>query len=530
MTDVKLLPLGGCNTIGGSKILLEFDGSRVLLDFGINYSQLNRYYEEFLKPRTTAGLMDHVVMGLIPNVRNLLRDDLVPDDFKLTGPKIGKVDAVLISHAHMDHCGDLGFLRGDIPMACSALTASIVKATQDSSKTEIGKDGLYAIPRECTEKRGTSIIKTKRDEMPGRDLCILQGGVDNSLKGFIRLSPSIEMAKDPNRCKKPCPGNIQKGIQTVDVKAYPVDHSIKGATAFSIGTSQGNVIYTGDLRLHGLAADKTKEFISKARSPRPYALIIEGTRAGRRSDSEPDSESSSEQKVLDTAKELVSSMTGDLVIADFGPRNIERLEIFKEVSDEHGRRLVITTKDAYMLNAMHSADRDTPLPGDDLLIYDGPKGSDEKWEQWIMGKYEDHVIKPSQVRDSPGEYVLSFSFFDIKHLVDLNPARGHYIHSSSEAYNEEQEIDFRRLAEWLRRFNITWYGFDFIDNKPVFTDEHRALHASGHASGDDLEYIVRELNPEKLIPVHTESPEWFREKFEDEYQVILPENGKSIDL
>src|SRR3989304_694864 len=58
------------------------------------------------------------------------------------------VDAVLASHAHVDHTGYISFLREDIPVYASATTAFIAKAMQDSSMADFEKEACYLSPRE----------------------------------------------------------------------------------------------------------------------------------------------------------------------------------------------------------------------------------------------------------------------------------------------------------------------------------------------------------------------------------------------
>jgi ribonuclease J len=137
-------------------------------------------------------------------------------------------------------------------------------------------------------------------------------------------------------------------------------------------------------------------------------------------------------------------------------------------------------------------------------------------------------VNPSDIRDSPGSYILAFSFWDMKNLIDIKPEKGHYIYSSSEAHSEEQEIDFKRLQNWLTRFNIKKYGFDFDEHgKPTFP---KGLHASGHASEEDLAKIIERIEPETIIPVHTEHPEWFVENFQGTYKIVIPEKMKWIEI
>ena len=51
-----------------------------------------------------------------------------------------------------------------------------------------------------------------------------------------------------------------------------------------------------------------------------------------------------------------------------------------------------------------------------------------------------------------------------------------------------------------------------IDGEPrtIFT---KGFHASGHLSQNDLVNVVGEVDPDVLVPVHTERVDWFREAF-----------------
>jgi ribonuclease J len=520
MSGTRFMPLCGSNMIGGSKLLLEFDESRVLLDFGTNFKGMNEYYEEFLKPRAPCGILDHVTMGILPNVRGLYREDLEHPDVVLDGLKIGRIDALLLSHAHVDHSGDIGFLRRDVPVVTSRMSAAIAKAMQDSSQTAIGSDGVYANLRE--HKPGSPVLDAVTGDMPQRDFCLADGKPSKGLEEFWKFYPPALMSKATK--KRIVPGKLLTGIPDVKFTACPVDHSIKGACGYIIETSRGSIVYTGDLRLHGLEGKKTLEFADAARRAKPLALITEGTTVGR-----PAGEQVSEEAVQENISGLLDGMKGEFAIADFGPRNIERLQIFLRAAKEAGRRLVVPVKDAYLLSAMRLADGSTPVPGDDMLIYDCPRSDHGGWEKYTFGHlFPGSSIKPSAVRAAPGDFLLAFSFWDMKHMVDLKPEKGHYLYSSSEAHSEEQEIDFMRLRHWLDRFGIKHYGFDFDEkDRPFFP---KGLHASGHASEEDLREIVNKIDPEAVIPVHTEEPGWFEKEFGGSRRVLLPEQCEWVDL
>jgi ribonuclease J len=114
----------------------------------------------------------------------------------------------------------------------------------------------------------------------------------------------------------------------------------------------------------------------------------------------------------------------------------------------------------------------------------------------------------------------------MKHLLDIKPNGGTYIYSACEAFTEKMKIDFRRLWQWLQYFNIKSHGFSMKkveqgDPKPVF-DHH--YHASGHASEKDIRWVIDQIDPDRIVPVHTEGRDWFAANFEN---VILVNEGQT---
>ena len=75
---VSITVYGGVCTIGGNKILLEDGDARLFFDFGTDYKVRAQYFEEYLKPRSGAGLRDVLEMGLLPPLEGLYREDLLP--------------------------------------------------------------------------------------------------------------------------------------------------------------------------------------------------------------------------------------------------------------------------------------------------------------------------------------------------------------------------------------------------------------------------------------------------------------------
>jgi len=156
-----------------------------------------------------------------------------------------------------------------------------------------------------------------------------------------------------------------------------------------------------------------------------------------------------------------------------------------------------------------------------LRIYDEiADKSRRKWEEEVVRSlYGDRHVDHASIRKNPENYILCFSFFDMKHLLDIKPESGAYIYSSCEAL--EMEIDFRRICHWLMRFNLNSCSF-FQDEKEVACVDKR-YRASGHASGKDIRWDIEQIDPDYIVPVHTEEREWFARNFEN---MILIEEGQ----
>jgi len=73
------------------------------------------------------------------------------------------------------------------------------------------------------------------------------------------------------------------------------------------------------------------------------------------------------------------------------------------------------------------------------------------------------------------------------------------------------------------------HGFEIGGGgKPFFEG---GLHASGHASLEDLLFMAREIKPQVLVPIHTESPGFFaKELGKEPIEVRLVSNGETVSL
>jgi ribonuclease J len=547
MTTITLY--GGVNEIGGCKILVEDGKTRIFLDFGRAFGRYSDYFDGvFVRERTARGMLDVLSLGLIPPLEGLYRDDLIPvpgsphsfwahfrsrPDYRNLRRDGLAVDAILLSHAHLDHTGDLLFVRPEIPILSSQMTAFIAKAMQDTGRPSTS-GVVYINPQKMRED---SLLEGDRSKGHIWRWWVF---IDSAPSGKAHpsdpfASPQSFWLWRPTKSYKEAPEMKPQGEASKIPRWWLLDHSVFGATGFALETSAGWIAYTGDLRFHGYRRDDSQCFMEALQALRPRVLLCEGTHVD--SPGRPVTEEEVHKNCLDAVRKA----EGKLTIADFAPRNVERLLTFLAIACQTDRCLLLQPKDAYLLMAMHLADpASVPNLKEEphLALYDDPKGRKDRWEEVTRDFYSSQLVGPKEVRQCPGEYILAFSLWDMPDLLDIEHLMGEapggvYVYSNSKAYDEEQKVDLVRLWNWIRHFGMEPVGLQSVArdaaDRVTEVDVTPGYHASGHASGPELLRLVKEVRPEILIPIHTEHPAWWVEKLKGTgIRVEIPDLARPI--
>jgi len=304
----------------------------------------------------------------------------------------------------------------------------------------------------------------------------------------------------------------KRKIKMDGVEAIPVhvDHSVPAAYGYILHAPSGTAVYTGDLRRHGPHAEMTAEFIDAARAAKPDVLLCEGTRVDPADTRTP----YSEKDVKDLSIAEVRKAKGRLAIVTFYPRDVDRMRTFHEVARATGRDFVLSAKAAHLLRALEKDGRiKVPRVRSDggLLVYLRRLAKSIAWEEKLRDELGGRIVGAEYVKKHQGELLLQLDFTHFTELIDIEPKRGSiFIHSMSEPF-EEDDIEDAVKDRWLDHFGLV---------------EHQ-LHASGHLSRKELESMVKEIGAKKLVPIHTDRPEMFKDFTSG---VIVPEKGKTISI
>jgi ribonuclease J len=544
---LKVTCHGAVNEIGGNKILLEDSGSSLMLDFGKSFGGEARYFDEFLQPRTNSALRDLLSLGLLPAIEGIYRRDLLthagawselaqclPDSARrffeydlpsyddYTAKHGPRINAVLLSHAHVDHVQHISYLDPRIPVYCTETTRRILMAVQDT-----GKGGYESDILKCRE---VQVSRTGQSATFPDELSL-------DKKGAV-CSRALETI-----------GTGVEDIAGFKVQAIPVDHSVPGACSYLIETPSGKrVFYTGDVRFHGRFSappvDLTSALRARTKALAPDVLITEGTRI--------DSDSRDcEADVENAITEEIKACTG-LAIVDFGWKDLTRFQTVLNAAKASGRVLAVNPKVAYLWNLLHQvypndypdlrqsqsvrvyvertqsmtysrADYSTSKHTVGLDVGWGSRGSNlAEFGDTCDNPYLCHYyggVRAYDIAAEPANYILHAGYFDMNELLDVNPAPGSiFIKAATEPFSDDTEADEKKLANWLTHFGI-----------PLADDKITHHHVSGHAGGPDLLQFIKDMSPARVIPIHTQHPEIFEASLSG-LDVIPPKLGQPIEI
>ena len=478
MSAMKITVHGGNREIGGNKILIENEAGGLFLDFGKSYGREDQFFET---PWNEAFNVPSLLsIGAVPDIPGLYRHDPQPHGY-----------AVVVSHPHLDHVGNVSLLAPHTPVITGVDTKNLLDI-----RLTMGQKGW----------------NSEYDHLDWR---------------LVRTGEAIDLQAS--------------GMRVIPIH---VDHSVPASYGFIVEVDGKRIAYTGDIRMHGARPDLTDDFLAALRSQRIDILLCEGTRV-RPQGGDLDTQflkemeevfrvrmgvdaptaapvhCDTEHDVRDALEKTMKQSPG-LVVIEVSPLDIDRMRSIWQAALSARRLVVLPSRQAYLLQQSTLRTEIGELPplyNSPLLLSQRRKRAKELepgepedaetytkwrdgWEQTLVSDWRDNggdvlwgLDGRGELRDNCERYVIVTPqavgvLSELVYRADVCPLT--FVLSKSEAFSEEMLISFDRLLHWLRLYGCSKY---------------EVIHVSGHASPEDLQVVVQAANPDILIPIHTRFPE-----------------------
>ena len=249
-------------------------------------------------------------------------------------------------------------------------------------------------------------------------------------------------------------------IGDIRIRPLVIDHSAADSYMFVIEAEGKRVLYTGDFRMHGLRHHVLDKLVNTYIGEVDI-LITEGTSLSRDAD-----DCISEAAVLDDISSYIQD--GKYVFAICSSTNIDRIMgIWQNmprdkvlICDAYQKRILDTViNNVYYESSLYRR-QDRPLVLD-------------------IGKYP--------------KYYMDNGF------VSLARATENYISHIQEFPKDDVRIIYSMWTGYIEE-NLALKTL--LETYPTYI-----CHASGHVSKDDLIKFIELVNPDVIIPVHTDNPE-----------------------
>ena len=322
-----------------------------------------------------------------------------------------------------------------------------------------------------------------------------------ALDGILGDDPTKHLEKHTLKSGQSCE------VADIKVTAYTVDHSAYGACAYLIECDGKRILYSGDIRIHGV-----KGVLYRNLPKDVDYLLLEGTNILRAKNNP------TEREVENQFVEAFNEAPDALHLVWCSAKNIDRICALFRACIRCRKTLVVDPFTANVLAAVAKLNPHIPT-----------------------------VTTAKQMR-------VYFPYYLTKRLLERNPES--YIYSLEPRKNKVSYNDLitnpkryvmvvrPSAVSYLERLNFIhirliksiWGGYWKEPNTKRFRDwveEHceavKDIHSSGHADTQSLQRIVEHIRPQTIIPIHTDSPSSFSSIFCD-YNIRALNDNEDITL
>lgn len=334
-------------------------------------------------------------------------------------------------------------------------------------------------PTVYTTALAKEIIKKRQDEFPN--------------------APKINFELIKNRDKIKISDNIE-------IEVFGIIHSIPDTVSILIKTPIGNFVYCTDVKFDydekgNVLGLEEFEWVSKKDI---YALFLESTNAESPGTSVP------EKTVEKNIEDIFKKTKGRLIIGTFASMLTRLAEIIK-IAEKYDRRVFISGLS--MKTNIQIAQN--------LGYIKIKKGAVLSLEEIHKYKDEKILVLSTGAQGEPNASLMRIVNGEHRQ-IQIKPGDT-VVFSSSVIPGNERQIQV--LKDNLSRQGAKVYHSKIVD-----------LHASGHATGEELKTIIKTVRPKYLVPIHGHyfmraiNAELAYESGVAKNNVLLADNGQIIEF
>lgn len=277
---------------------------------------------------------------------------------------------------------------------------------------------------------------------------------------------------------------IPEKIKMKDITITPIetDHSAFNAHMFLIEGDGKRILHTGDFRTHGQRGKSVIQALEKYVG-KVDCLICEGTTLSR-----PKEHTMTENELQHRAEEIFK----------------DNKYVFVMCSSTNIDRIAAIHKATLQTNKLFVCDRYQK----EVLMYIDTVSRSElyKFKNKVLS-YADNIL---ELMKEKGFVMLVRDNYLSKEVMEKFPTSA-FVYSQWEGYLNPKFTDYKNVQEFVPK--------DYI-----------YLHTSGHADFDAIKSVCQAVNPNLIIPIHTEKPEAFEKFGLEDCQVKLAKDKEEIEV
>ena len=389
----------------GVVVSVSYHNSRVIFDFGAPFRPATNVYDGTVLRRNKASLRDAIKLKHVPAIDGIFpQADL--EGLSVIPYELSSINsAIVISHLHLDHMSNIGYVHPDVPVYMS------VEAQ--------------------------------------------------------RLQKSLDMVGEAIGNREFTGAPLYEPIQIGEITATPYfsDHPCYGSVGYLIKTPDSTIYYSGDIRFHGLQRERAFAELEKLCKENIDLLIIDGTTYSPSKfihDAETIDEMNkpsqdylpgqfSEAGIYEDVHKFLSSSEG-VGIFNIYHRDMQLINALVDTAKSLGREIVFEPETAYIVYS---------LLGIKSLYYVPDVDGYEKDEEYLnIVKSNCKEISADEIKKNGKKYFVQCSYHNLLQMFSLTDpnVKGEYFHLFGEPFTKDGKAN-RSLNKVLEMCNLENHAY-----------------------------------------------------------------------